>query len=519
MSERLICLLSVVLVLCCANSTLAELVAHWKFNNDATDSVGSLDWTLEGGAGFSTDSKEGSHSLSLDGTDDYAAQSAAGVLANAFSTKTVVIWFKADANNVTQVLYDEGGAANGLSIRINKRYLQAAVRGAGMKVVASARLGGTGWIRAAVTFDNGSLRVYVNGVEQASASASFTTIATYSNGAGIGARNSEDAFGETGTGGYFGGLIDDVRIYDNVLSADEIKELTAGRPETVTVQPERQQPKTEPQKTKPEETKLEKLKPAEVPPVPDRRLRRNAFEIGPELYSFKYEEPGLMEEKGIFRGGAFAYTYREWVPKSPGQSLSSDKKRMARLEGRFAFGEVDYDGALMNGTPYTIDGIDDFAVEGRFLCGADWLGSNTLNTLYMGLGYRYLNDDPSFDPVFYERESNYYYIPIGYEIDTNLRAGWSLAGRVEFDYLLWGMQESHFSDVAPSLPDFENDQDSGYGYRASVKLQYKSTNVNFAIEPFFRYWDIDKSEVVYPYAVWEPENKTTEFGIQLIWMF
>ncbi len=248
MSERLICLLSVVLVLCCANNTLAGLVAHWKFNNDAADSVGSLDWTLEGGAGYSTDAREGSHSLSLDGIGGYAAQSGVGVLSNAFSTKTVVFWFKTDANNVTQVLYDEGGAANGLSIRINMRYLQAAARGAGTKVGATALLGRTGWIHAAVTFDSGSLKVYVNGVEQASASASFTTIATHDNRAAVGARDSDDAFGEIGTGDYFAGLIDDVRIYDNVLSADEIKELAADRPKTAPLQPKRWQPKTEPQK-------------------------------------------------------------------------------------------------------------------------------------------------------------------------------------------------------------------------------------------------------------------------------
>ncbi len=357
-----------------------------------------------------------------------------------------------------------------------------------------------------------------------SSSAGFTTVASHSNGAGMGARHGEQTVGEIGTGDYFGGLFDDVRIYANVLPTVETRELGTRGSKTATAPPKDQQPETEPQEakpqeTKPQETKTEKPTPAEASPVPDRLLRRSVFEIRPELYSFKYEEPGVMEEEGTFYGGAFAYTYRGWAPESPGQSLSGEKKRMTRFEGRFAFGEVDYDGALMDGTPLTIDGIDDLALEGRLLFGADWLGGNTLSTLYMGLGYRYLNDDPSFHPAAYERESNYYYVPIGYELDTSLRAGWSLAGRVEFDYFLWGVQKSHLSDVDPSLPDFENDQDSGYGCRASVRLQYKSTNMNFAIEPFIRYWDINKSEVIYPYAVYEPKNNTTEFGIQLVCMF
>ena len=133
------------------------------------------------------------------------------------------------------------------------------------------------------------------------------------------------------------------------------------------------------------------------------------------------------------------------------------------------------------------------------------------------IGYRYLNDDPSFDPAFYERESNYFYIPIGYEFDADQQAGWSWEGRIEFDLLFWGVQKSHFSDLDPMLSDIEKDQDGGYGYRASIKIQHKSKDVIFAIEPFFRYWDIDKSEIVQGWI--EPANETTEYGIQLIWMF
>jgi len=506
MFKGLTCSVSLFVVLCLVSSSSADLVAHWKFDNDRSDSIGLLNWKLENGARYSTDSKEGSHSLSLDGTDDRAVQSAVGALAEEFSTKTVALWFKVDANNVTQVLYDEGSAANGFSIRINADYLKAAVRNAGADVIASAGFDGTEWTHAAVTFDNGSLRLYINGVERALASANFTTVASHKDAVGIGARNSQDAFGKRGSGDYFGGLIDDLRIYDNTLSANEIKGLTAALPATVIAQPEREQPKAAPEEPAPE-----KPKPVEVSPVPDRLLRRIVYNIGPELYSFEYEEPGYMKEEGMFYGVAFGATYREWIPESPEQALA-DNKMMVRAEGRFAFGQVDYDGALMDGTPFTINDIDDFAFEGRLLLGADWLDINTLRTLYAGVGYRYLNDDTSSNPNGYERESNYYYIPIGYEIDTNLRAGWSWVARVEYDYLLWGLQRNHI------YPVVENRQSSGYGYRASIKLQKKSKDLVFVIEPFFRYWDIDESEVEFG-SVFEPANETTEYGIQLIWMF
>jgi hypothetical protein len=511
MFKRLTCSVSLFVVLCLVGSSSADLIAHWKFDNDRSDSIGLLNWKLENGARYSTDSKQGSHSLSLDGTDDLAVQSAIGVLAEAFSTRTVALWFKVDANNVTQVLYDEGGADSGLSIRINNEYLQATVRNTGIDVIVSAALDSTGWTHAAVTFDNGSLRLYINGVERALASANFTTVANHKDAAGIGARNSQDAFGKRGTGDYFGGLIDDVRIYDNALSPDEIKELAAVRPAAVIVQPEPEQPKAEPEETKPEEPK-----PAEVTPVPDLLLKRIVYEIGPEFYSFEYEEPGYMKEEGIFYGVALSATYRGWVPNSSKQALS-DNKMMVRGEGRFAFGQVDYDGGRIDPEtgeeyPLTIKDIDDFAMEGRLLLGPEWLSSNILSTLYAGIGYRYLNDDSSSDPYGYERESNYYYVPIGFEIDTNLQAGWSLAGGIEYDYFLWGLQRSHLGVIV------ENQQNSGYGYRAAIKLQKKSKDVNFVIEPFLRYWDIDDSEIEYG-SLMEPANETMEYGIQLILMF
>ena len=267
------------------------------------------------------------------------------------------------------------------------------------------------------------------------------------------------------------------------------------------------------------ESKSEEPKPAEILPVPDQLLKRNTYYIGPELYSFRYKEPGYMKEEGTFYGVVVGYTYRGWIPDPPKQILS-DNKTMIRAEGRFAFGQVDYEGETWGGTPVTQDNIDDFAMEGRLLLGLEWLGEDILNTLYAGIGYRYLNDDSSSDPGGYERESNYYYIPIGYEVNTNIRAGWSLVGKVEFDYFIWGLQRTHLSDVG--LLDVDNQQDGGHGYRASVKFQKMSKDAVFVIEPFLRYWDIDNSDVEYAgYDIYvrEPANETTEYGIQLIWMF
>jgi len=231
MWKKSICLISFVFVLGPVSGASADLVAHWKFNNDGTDSIGAADCTLQNGASYSTDSKEGSHSLSLDGIDDYAIPTASGVMYDPFREETVAIWFKAASTSGTHVLFNEGGWTNGLTIRINAGTLQAAVRIGTNQATASTSFASTEWTHVAVTFDNGSLRLYVNGAEEAAATAGFSTVPSHTNASGIGARNAQDAFGGGDfTGDYFSGLIDDVQMYDNALSAAEIAELLAGHP-------------------------------------------------------------------------------------------------------------------------------------------------------------------------------------------------------------------------------------------------------------------------------------------------
>ena len=245
-------------------------------------------------------------------------------------------------------------------------------------------------------------------------------------------------------------------------------------------------------------------------------LRSKFFDIGAEVYQYEYEEPGLMEKEGVFYGIRIGFTDHTWVSTSS-PSHPADGGLMFRADGRLAFGQVDYEGSLTDGTPHTIDAIDDWVFEGRLVLGNDWLRRSALHTLYAGIGYRYLNDDASFDPFGYERESNYLYVPIGYQFDNDHATGWSFGFGAEFDVLLVGNQRSHLSDVGPSYTDIDNRQESGYGYRASIKLQHKSKRGIFAVEPFIRYWDIDKSEQSQGW--FEPANETTEYGLSILWMF
>ncbi len=246
-------------------------------------------------------------------------------------------------------------------------------------------------------------------------------------------------------------------------------------------------------------------------------IKRWTFGIGPEIYYFQYKEPDIMKDKGLFYGIAGAYTYRGWIPENPTEPLK-DNKWMFAIEGRFAYGRVDYDGALLDGTPLEVDNIEDLTTEFRFLIGPDFLKGNGIDTIYTGVGFRYLNDDFAKDPAGYERESTYSYMPIGIRMDRLIGDGWSFGATGEFDLFLAGSQKSALSDVG--LFDIHNRQDTGYGLRASVRIEKQFKESSLRIEPFIRYWNIDKSDYdQYDLGFYEPKNNTTEYGTQVIWTF
>ncbi|MFC1867212.1 autotransporter domain-containing protein [Thermodesulfobacteriota bacterium] len=239
-------------------------------------------------------------------------------------------------------------------------------------------------------------------------------------------------------------------------------------------------------------------------------LQMHTWEFGPEMSHITYEEPSVIEEKGFMYGISGSYTYHN--------------KYMLRAEGRFSYGQVDYASNIAG----NLDNIDDYMIELRALGGYDFPISNTsIITPFIGIGYRYLNDDTSgmltsTGAAGYERESNYYYCPIGIETITKIKNSWLIGLILEYEYFWKGRQISHFSDFDARYSDVGNDQNDGYGFRGSIRFQKKSDRWIYVFEPFIRYWDIEKSEkaivtvngISGPVA-WEPENSSTEIGIVL----
>jgi hypothetical protein len=244
------------------------------------------------------------------------------------------------------------------------------------------------------------------------------------------------------------------------------------------------------------------------------QLQKDTWELGPEISYFKYHEPDVMKEKGWLYGIAGSYTYHG--------------KLMLKAEGRFSYGKVDYSSPVSS----TMDNIDDYIVELRGLAGYDFTVSEvSVLTPYIGIGYRYLNDDSSTGVTAigahgYERESNYFYSPVGVKFMTELKDGWSMGAMAEYDIFWRGSQITHLSDVCPCLNDPKNHQTRGYGLRGSVAVQKKVKRVVLAVEPFIRYWNIKESDHadltwygIKIGEVWEPKNHSTEYGINLVVRF
>ncbi len=230
-------------------------------------------------------------------------------------------------------------------------------------------------------------------------------------------------------------------------------------------------------------------------------------EIGLSLGTYKYEEPGLMSLQGAKVGLDL-------------RSMLSfpDKHTFLRGEARYAFGTVDY---RSNGSGSS-SGEPDWYIEARVLVGNDWPQTNGIISPFVGIGYRFLLNDgrglTSSGYAGYRRASNYLYVPLGIVHRITLEDQAELVSTVEYDYLLSGKQFSKLSDTGGGYADFSSKQGSGYGIK--VSLMYATAQ--WSLGPYLYYWNIADSEVdtIYRNGIpegygMEPQNQTTEFGLQL----
>ncbi len=195
---------------------------------------------------------------------------------------------------------------------------------------------------------------------------------------------------------------------------------------------------------------------------------------------------------------------------------------LARVDGRYVGGPVHYKGSgESEADPNSI-------AEARLTMGRDFLWHNLAFTPYVGAGYRYLRNDArgvtTTGASGYNRESHYFFVPVGFQQRLMFPNGSQLAFTAEFDQLVYGRQKSRLSDVSAAYPDLTNRQKAGYGLHGDLMYKYR----DWAFGPFSNYWNINQSDTAcsdgdgttyYLVCGYEPHNHTLEYGFQLRYSF
>ena len=200
-----------------------NLISHWKFNRDNRDESGNNHPAILENTSFTSNRVEGEAALLLNGSNAWVNIDHPS-LESSFSNRTVSFWVNFDDRRPNSVIYEEGGAYHGMGVRVENSILYTRVKAEGEVAELSMPFTSQVYHHIAVSFDNGEVILYSNGEALRRASLSQSSIPLHSDPAGLGATNGQDVWEHT-TRNYMRGKLDDVRIYGNTLTPEDIREL------------------------------------------------------------------------------------------------------------------------------------------------------------------------------------------------------------------------------------------------------------------------------------------------------
>ena len=232
----LVCL---VFVLSIAANASADLILHWPFDDGsgttAVDASGNgHNGTLEGD--FKWVAGQIGGALEFGGDGDRVVDEDGASYLNGLEAMTVAVWIKSNevgtnagfiqgedpdgGDNVCTIRYDSSGASHGGS-----NVLKMAVTSSSeQQLESSSNLQTTEWQHIAMTWSNGEIiRLYIDGVEDTPSGNSPA-----SSGPQSGVVKFIVGQGAKDSSGGWNGLIDDVRIYNEVMSAERIQGIMLG---------------------------------------------------------------------------------------------------------------------------------------------------------------------------------------------------------------------------------------------------------------------------------------------------
>ncbi|MCA9467726.1 MAG: DUF4347 domain-containing protein, partial [Nitrospira sp.] len=215
--------------------TSEEPIGHWTFDADATDSSGNnYDGTLTNGASIDTTDATnivGAGKLSLDGTNDYVDLTSHLVEFTSLTEGTISAWIKTTSTSgVIFASNDIADTASGTVLWVNSsgqlEFLVFESNVALLQVHTNVTVNDGTWHQVAVTNGTSGNILYIDGVQ---------ATVTYTAGNSATDRFFDDVTGEdtlfigrdqrSGGSLFFNGTIDDVRVYNRVLTGSDVDAL------------------------------------------------------------------------------------------------------------------------------------------------------------------------------------------------------------------------------------------------------------------------------------------------------
>ncbi|MCA0755058.1 putative Ig domain-containing protein [Paenibacillus sp. N4] len=189
----------------------------YSFEGNGENTFGKHDGTAHGNVGYS-EGKTG-QAVNLNGTDSYMTLPAEHALSG-YSEITLATWVNWRGGGNWQRIFDFGNNTNQymfLSPSSGNNTLRfAAKNGGGEQIVQTSKLASNQWVHVAVTLGSKTAKLYVNGELKATNTNFTIKPSDFKPGANyIGKSQFNDPL--------FNGMIDEFRVYNYVLSADEVK--------------------------------------------------------------------------------------------------------------------------------------------------------------------------------------------------------------------------------------------------------------------------------------------------------
>jgi len=217
-----------------AQLPIPDLVSWWKFDEgngtDANDSFGSNHGTLNGDPNWVT-GKVGFYALDLNGLADYIdVPDDPSLRFSQYDSFSISFWAKPLSDGHVVCKMRASNCSGGIfgyvifwsgSKSAFSFYVEKSCKGYVVVSTPDNSAPAGSWYHVVAVYDNKAMDIYLNGQPEYSGTFNYNTGSTTPDkNLAIGARSVDSIMDD-----YFGGAIDDVRIYDRALTDEEIVEL------------------------------------------------------------------------------------------------------------------------------------------------------------------------------------------------------------------------------------------------------------------------------------------------------